>query len=45
MIGLSVNAGLNNRDAMLQAGGELLLTKEAAFEELYRAIQHDTARM
>jgi DNA-binding NarL/FixJ family response regulator len=39
VIGLSVNAGPNNREAMLKAGADILLTKEAAVEELYRSIQ------
>ena len=39
VIGLSVNAGRNNKEAMLKAGADMLLTKEAAVEELYRCIQ------
>ena len=39
VIGLSVNSGPNNREAMLGAGADMLLTKEAAVEELYRGIQ------
>jgi DNA-binding NarL/FixJ family response regulator len=39
VIGLSVNAGGENRTAMLEAGARLLLTKEAAVEQLYDAIQ------
>jgi PAS domain S-box-containing protein len=39
VIGLSVNAGPNNREAMLKAGAEMLLTKEAAVEELYHGIR------
>jgi PAS domain S-box-containing protein len=39
VIGLSVNAGPNNKEAMLKAGADMLLTKEAAVEELYHAIQ------
>ena len=39
VIGLSVNANAHNQDAMKQAGADLLLTKEAAVDELYRAIQ------
>jgi len=39
VIGLSVNAGPNNKEAMLKAGADMLLTKEAAVEELYRGIQ------
>ena len=39
VIGLSVNAGSENQAAMLQAGADMLLTKEMAVEELYQAIQ------
>jgi len=39
VIGLSVNAGTENDQAMKQAGAAVLLTKEAAVEELYSAIQ------
>lgn len=39
VIGLSVNAGRENQEAMLKAGASLLLTKEAAVEQLYGAIQ------
>jgi DNA-binding NarL/FixJ family response regulator len=39
VIGLSVNADGDNRDAMLRAGAAVLLTKEAAVERLYSAIQ------
>jgi DNA-binding NarL/FixJ family response regulator len=39
VIGLSVNAGDENKEAMLNAGASLLLTKEAAVEQLYGAIQ------
>jgi signal transduction histidine kinase/CheY-like chemotaxis protein len=43
VIGLSVNAGTENDQAMKQAGAAALLTKEAAVEELYSAIQvHQT---
>jgi CheY-like chemotaxis protein len=45
IIGLSVNAGPNNREAMLKAGADMLLTKEAAVEELYRAIQTVVPRL
>jgi len=38
VIGLSVHAGPENREAMLKAGAVLLLTKEAAVRELYTAI-------
>lgn len=40
VIGLSVNADRENRAAMKRAGAALLLTKEAAVEQLYMAIQH-----
>jgi CheY-like chemotaxis protein len=39
VIGLSVNAGEENRAAMQQAGATLLLTKEVAVDQLYVAIQ------
>jgi DNA-binding NarL/FixJ family response regulator len=39
IIGLSVNAGHENQVAMLKAGASMLLTKEAAVEQLYSAIQ------
>ena len=39
VIGLSVQIGGENERAMKQAGGALLLTKEAAVDELYRVIQ------
>ena len=39
VIGLSVNAGIDNQEAMRSAGAELLLTKEAAVEQLYARIQ------
>ena len=38
IVGLSVNAGGENRQAMLSAGASVLLTKEAAVESLYHAI-------
>lgn len=38
VIGLSVNAEGDNQDAMLRAGAQVLLTKEAAVEQLYGAI-------
>ena len=47
VIGLSVNASLDNQDAMHTAGAAMLLTKEAAVEQLYGAIQqavHGTAQ-
>jgi DNA-binding NarL/FixJ family response regulator len=43
IIGLSVNADEPNQRAMMQAGADLLLTKEAAVDELYRAIQQSLA--
>ena len=39
VIGLSVNASHDNVDAMKTAGAAMLLTKEAAVEQLYRAIK------
>ncbi|PWT74587.1 MAG: hypothetical protein C5B60_06515 [Chloroflexi bacterium] len=39
IIGLSVNAGRENQAAMLKAGASMLLTKDAAVDELYQAIQ------
>jgi DNA-binding NarL/FixJ family response regulator len=42
---LSVNAGPNNKEAMLRAGADMLLTKEAAVEELYRSIQEVMPRI
>ena len=39
VIGLSVQAGGANEVAMKSAGAAMLLTKEAAVDELYRAIQ------
>lgn len=38
IVGLSVNAGGENRQAMLSAGASVLLTKEAAVESLHHAI-------
>lgn len=38
VIGLSVNAGGDTQEAMLRAGAALVLTKEAAVEQLYEAI-------
>jgi PAS domain S-box-containing protein len=43
VIGLSVNAGGENQAAMLQAGAALLLTKEAAVDQLYEAIKKTLA--
>jgi CheY-like chemotaxis protein len=39
IIGISVNAGEDNQAAMRRAGATLLITKEAAVDELYHAIQ------
>ncbi len=39
IIGLSVNTETDNQEAMQKAGAALLLTKEAAVDELYQAIQ------
>lgn len=39
VIGLSVNAAKENEEAMTRAGAVRLMTKEAAMEELYGAIQ------
>ncbi|HKW85679.1 MAG TPA: response regulator, partial [Nitrospiraceae bacterium] len=39
VIGLSVNGGRENQQAMRNAGATLLLTKEVAVEQLYGAIQ------
>ena len=39
VIGLSVNTSLENQDAMQMAGASTLLTKEAAVDQLYGAIQ------
>ena len=39
VIGLSVNTSGENEMAMKQAGATMLLTKEAAVDELYRTIQ------
>jgi signal transduction histidine kinase/CheY-like chemotaxis protein len=39
VIGLSVNASSDNQNAMQAAGASMLLTKEAAVEQLYQSIQ------
>lgn len=39
VIGLSVNASSDNQNAMRAAGAAVLLTKEAAVEQLYQSIQ------
>ena len=38
IVGLSVNAEKENQDAMRSSGGTILLTKEAAVDQLYSAI-------
>ena len=38
IIGISVNVGDDNRDAMQRAGAATLLTKEAAVEQLHDTI-------
>lgn len=43
VIGLSVQAGGANEEAMKQAGAVTLLTKEAAVEDLYRTIRETLA--
>lgn len=43
VIGLSVNADPSTRDAVKKAGAAILLTKEMAADELYRAI-HEAVR-
>jgi signal transduction histidine kinase/DNA-binding NarL/FixJ family response regulator len=40
VVGLSVNTGRENQEAMLKAGAAMLLTKEAAVEQLYDVIQN-----
>jgi len=40
IVALSVNADGDNEGAMRRAGAETLLSKEAALDELYRAIRH-----
>ena len=44
IIGLSVNAGEENQKAMKKAGATSLITKEAAVDQLYAAIQETTFR-
>ena len=39
IIGLSVNTEAGNQEAMQKSGAARLLTKEAAVDELYQAIQ------
>ena len=43
IIGLSVNAGEENQKAMKRAGATSLITKEAAVDQLYAAIQATSA--
>lgn len=40
VVGLSVNAGSDTLAAMLNAGAAALITKEAAVDQLYTAIQN-----
>ena len=44
IIGLSVNAGEENQQAMKKAGATSLITKEAAVDQLYAAIQETASR-
>ena len=44
IIGLSVNAGEENQQAMKKAGATSLITKEAAVDQLYAAIQETACR-
>ena len=39
VIGMSVNASIDNQEAMRSAGASILLPKEAAGDQLYGAIQ------
>jgi DNA-binding NarL/FixJ family response regulator len=43
VLGLSVNAGEDNQEAMIQAGASALLTKEAAVDRLYDMIHEAVA--
>jgi PAS domain S-box-containing protein len=43
VLGLSVNAGQDNQEAMIQAGASALLTKEAAVDRLYDMIHEAVA--
>jgi PAS domain S-box-containing protein len=45
VIGLSVNVAGETRDAMLKAGAALILTKEAAVDELHRAVRRSVERI
>ena len=42
VVGISVNTGNDNGDAMRRAGAVVLLTKEAAVDELYAVIRRET---
>jgi DNA-binding NarL/FixJ family response regulator len=44
IVGLSVNASDENRHAMRAAGASMLLTKEAAVEQLYAEIKESVNR-
>ena len=44
IIGLSVNTGEENQEAMKKAGATSLITKEAAVEQLYAVIQETSCR-
>lgn len=44
VIGLSVNAARDNQEAMLKAGAHVLITKEAAVDHIYTAIQEALQR-
>lgn len=44
VVGLSVNASKENRKAMTAAGAEMLITKEAAVEQLYEEIKESVNR-
>jgi DNA-binding NarL/FixJ family response regulator len=44
IVGLSVNASDENRHAMTAAGASMLLTKEAAVEQLYAEIKESVNR-
>jgi len=44
IIGLSVNAGEENQQAMKKAGATALITKEAAVDQLYAAIREKAFR-
>jgi len=44
IIGLSVNAGEENQQAMKKAGAMALITKEAAVDQLYAVIRETSCR-